>query len=253
MPINGSVGIGLAQGTFTTSSTTAPADVSRTEADHYWRGYSLMPLAGVMAYYELPLSDFANAGGVFTPTEAFPLAPGLVPYVILPTRFKPISFFKDIYCADASVSNPTAFTDAAANIALPDVIIGAAGAVNGLPVGSIITQVNLILLANLLESSAAANYINAAAKTLRIKLSTGNWGANDIVAATMLNGDWYTPASAMSSIAKIYSTDISSVVSGPGTYNISTRTDAGDAIVVLAASLALKGCTTGLRVYYRTP
>ena len=163
-----------------------------------------------------------------------------------------VGLFKDIWCADSAVLATLAFSDAAADKDFPNVVVGAAGAVNGIPVGAVIAQVNLILMASTLDSSAAANYINAASKTIRVKVSTGDWGTDDIVAVTLINGDWYTLASGMGSVVFVSATNIASVVTGAGTYNLeSNETNRSDAIVALAASLNLKGVRTGFRVYYK--
>lgn len=74
----------LATGTFTTDSTTVPADTSRTEKtgffDHCW----LVPTAGTTAYQPRRITAYSSVGGVFTMAtgSTFSAAPGLVAYEI---------------------------------------------------------------------------------------------------------------------------------------------------------------------------
>src|SRR3990167_9127295 len=75
----------LAEGTFTTSSTTVPADTGKTEGNDYWNGCYLIPLSGDAAFQPRLIADFANAGGVFTLDSSMPFtsAPGTVAYAIV--------------------------------------------------------------------------------------------------------------------------------------------------------------------------
>lgn len=77
----------VAMGILTTSSATVPADNVRRAADanNYWRGCILMPVAGVCARQPRRLVASATLTGVLTldPNTPFTAAPGLVPYVIL--------------------------------------------------------------------------------------------------------------------------------------------------------------------------
>lgn len=75
----------IAKGTFTTSSTTVPADTGRTEGADYFNGNILMPLTGSAALQPRLIVDFTNVTGVFTldPDQPFTAAPGLVEYVVL--------------------------------------------------------------------------------------------------------------------------------------------------------------------------
>lgn len=79
-------GIILQRGTFTTSSATVPADTGRTEANDYWNGCYLVPVAGAIAGEPRLIVDFANAGGVFTLDADIPFSavPGAVAYIIIP-------------------------------------------------------------------------------------------------------------------------------------------------------------------------
>lgn len=80
----------LASGTFTTSSTTVPADTGRTEENNYWNGTILMPTTGVVAFQPRIIVSFANAGGVFTidPEAVYTTAPAVGDeYVILAYQY----------------------------------------------------------------------------------------------------------------------------------------------------------------------
>ena len=79
-------GIILARGTFTTSSATVPADTGRTEANDYWNGSLLVPMAGAIVGEPRLIVDFVNAGGVFTLDADIPFTavPGTVAYIIIP-------------------------------------------------------------------------------------------------------------------------------------------------------------------------
>lgn len=95
--VKGLLGVNvLAVGTFTTSSTTVPADTGRAEASGHWDGCILMPLAGADAFQPRQISTFTTGTGVFTlnSTTPFTAVPGLVAYAILP--------------AIAAASSPTA-------------------------------------------------------------------------------------------------------------------------------------------------
>ena len=138
-------------------------------------------------------------------------------------------------------------TDGAADLTFPDVVVA------GLPTGLTAERVVLILTARaIFDTSGADNYINAAAKTLRIKVSTGAWGADDIVAITFAQNSLYTVASSKESGPVIIGVaNLSAVVNANGTYNVrSDQTNRADAIVALGANLVLYDVQTGIRVYY---
>ena len=56
----------IATGTFTTESTTVPADTGRTEANGYFDSCWIVPLANVEINQPRQIASYANAGGVFT-------------------------------------------------------------------------------------------------------------------------------------------------------------------------------------------
>ena len=77
----------IAQGTFTTSSLTVPADTGRAEGNQFFKGCILMPIAGAIAYQPRPIRAFTTVTGVFGLDEPFTVLPGLVDYVILASDY----------------------------------------------------------------------------------------------------------------------------------------------------------------------
>lgn len=163
--------------------------------------------------------------------------------------------YKDQWCAVSSILPSLAFSNAAGDKAFPDVVLPAAGTF--LPAGAVIQSVYLMVKwRKQYNSSAGANAINAAAKTIRIKKAADAWAAS-LVAMTMANGDWETvagpaPAGVEGGDMYIGSVDIKGKVDAFGTtYNISSeQTVTGEGITVTAASLTLYGVATSLRIYY---
>lgn len=93
------------KGTFTTSSTTVPADTGRTEANDYWNGSVIIPISGAVVGQARIIADFANAGGVFTLDAELPFtaAPGLVNYIIIQSVKYPL-----VPAADSASNTTTA-------------------------------------------------------------------------------------------------------------------------------------------------
>lgn len=138
-------------------------------------------------------------------------------------------------------------TNVAANKAFPDI------EVSGLPAGATLKRVVLIMTCRAIEDdSAAANYINAASKTLRIMKSGGGWVADSLVGITFAQNSLYCAASSKEAgPAIIGAHDVKGEVDGDATYNVmSNNDDTGDAIVVLAASLYLYDVQVGVRIFY---
>ncbi len=133
------------------------------------------------------------------------------------------------------------------DLTFPNIVVA------GLPLGLTIKKVVLILTVRALNNlDAADNYIDAANKTLRIKVSTGTWGVNDIVAITFpINSLYCKGGQKEPGPVFIGSADLSSVVTADGTYNVmSNQTQRADAISALADSLELYDVQVGLRVFY---
>ncbi len=159
--------------------------------------------------------------------------------------------YKDIWCT--AQTNTIVITTAGADIVFPNVVVAAAGSARGLPTGVTITEAFLLLMFDILDTSAAANYIKTAADTISIKISTdANFGLG-VTAWTSVVGDWYTPASGMSSQVIIGSTDIAAelTATGAGTYNIqSDETTNTKGLESQGATMVLKNLRSGLRIYY---
>ncbi len=86
----------VGHGTFTTSSATVPADTSQTVANDYYKGCTLMPVAGVVAWQPRPIRQYTSVTDVFTLDEPFTAAPGLVEYVVLKAEY-PVQRLLDIF------------------------------------------------------------------------------------------------------------------------------------------------------------
>ena len=135
----------------------------------------------------------------------------------------------------------------AADIAFPSIVVA------GLPSGLTLVRVVFILaIANLKDTSAADNYINAASKSIRVKISTGAWGTDDIIALTLDNQALYTKASAERGGPVLIGPDIKATVTGNGTWNVQSDEAArGDALVSLGDDLELYDVSVGLRFFFQ--
>ncbi len=138
-------------------------------------------------------------------------------------------------------------SNVAADKPFPDIVV------SGLPVGAVLKRVVLIFTCRVInDTSGAANYINAANKTLRIKKSTGAWGSDDVAGITFDQNSLYCAGSSKEAgPAIIGSGDVKSEVDGDATYNVrSDQTTRSDAIVALAANLEIYDVQVGLRVWF---
>jgi len=154
------------------------------------------------------------------------------------------SSFIDSWSAPA---NKITISNVAADLTLPDIVVAA------LPSGLTIKKAVLVLSVRALaDISAADNYINGAAKTIRIKRSSGAWGVDDMVGITFPNQGLYCKASAKEAGPVIIGdTDLSALVNANGSYNVASRqTVSGDALVAFGASLELYDIQVGLRIFW---
>ena len=134
-----------------------------------------------------------------------------------------------------------------ADLAFPDVVIA------GLPDGLAIARADVVLIIGaLLDTSAAENQIAAASKTLRLKLSTGAWGTNDIVALTFVLNSLQVDASAYRGGVVLFGgTDVKSVVAANGTYNFrSDQSERTDAVIATGDDLELLDVSVVIRVWF---
>jgi len=135
----------------------------------------------------------------------------------------------------------------AADLAFPDIIVA------GLPTGISIARADLVLVIGaLFDTSASENQIAAAAKTLRVKLSTGAWGTDDIVALTFVLNSLQVDADAYRGGTVLFgATDIKSVITGNATYNFtSEETNRSDAVIATGANLELLDVSAVVRVWF---
>lgn len=160
-------------------------------------------------------------------------------------------YTKDQWCATPIAS--LAFSNVAGDKDFANVVFPA----NFLPAGATIDSIFLMLhWRKQVETSTAANAVNGAGKTIRVKKSTGGWLADSVVGITMADNELATAASATEGGTIIIgSANIVSEVDDTNgvTYNIeSNETNfAGQGIVVDAASLTLYDLYTGLRVVFK--
>jgi hypothetical protein len=133
------------------------------------------------------------------------------------------------------------------DIDFPDIVVA------GLPSGLTVERIVLILTSRALkDTSGSNNYIAEAGKTIRIKLSTGEWGEDDIVAMTFAVNSLYCVADTKETGPVVVGdTDIKSVVTGDGTYNVrSEETNRGEGLVAAGASLEVYDVQVGVRVFF---
>ena len=135
----------------------------------------------------------------------------------------------------------------AGDLDFPDIVVA------GLPSGISIARADLVLIIGVLfDTSASENQIAAAAKTLRLKLSTGAWGTDDMVALTFVANSLQCGASAYRGGPALFGgIDVKAKVTADGTYNLrSDETESGEGVVATGASLELLDVSAVLRVWF---
>ncbi len=140
---------------------------------------------------------------------------------------------------DDSVTLPAV----AADTALPNVVVA------GLPAGVSLVSVEVRLKVRVIENTAGggANAIDGA-QAIRVKKSTGSWGADDVAAIDLADNLWTVAASTRESgDVLIGDNDVKGEVDGNATYNFRFE----NALVDLA-SLVLNDVMVGLRIYFTT-
>jgi len=135
-----------------------------------------------------------------------------------------------------------------ADLDFPDVVVA------GLPAGITIARADLVLIIGaLLDTSTAENQIAAADKKLRIKISTGAWGTNDIPALTFVLNSLQVDASVYRGGTVLFGAiDIKSVITiADGTYNLrSEQTERSDAVIATGDTLELLDVSVVIRVWF---
>ncbi len=140
----------------------------------------------------------------------------------------------------------------AADLTFPSVVV------LGLPATATLKRIVVILTIRAInDTSAAANYIDQASKTLRVMKSDGTWGTDDLVGITFDQNSLYCVASTKEAGPTIIgSHDVKGEVDGDATYIfVSMQTEPvgsprADAISALANNLELYDVQVGLRVFY---
>ena len=137
-------------------------------------------------------------------------------------------------------------TSTAQDIVFPSIVVA------GLPSGLTLVRVVFILsVADLKDTSGSDNYINAASKSIRIMLSGGAWGTNDIIALTLDNQALFTTGSGERGGPVLYGPDLKATVNANGTWEVQSRqTTHGDALVALGNDLEFFDVEVGLRFWY---
>jgi len=135
----------------------------------------------------------------------------------------------------------------AADLDFPSVVV------SGLPSGLTIAKADMVLvIGTLFDTSASENQIDQAAKTIRVKKSTGAWGTDDIVALTFANLGLQCDADAYRGGPVLFgATDIKSEMDGDATYNFrSEETERSEGVTVTGASLELLDVSSIIRVWF---
>jgi hypothetical protein len=169
-----------------------------------------------------------------------------------------IDYTKDIWCA--APTNAAVITTPGTEFVLPNVVVSAQGSTGGLPTGAVVKEAYLLMMCDLLDTSAAANYIETAGDGIYFKISTETHYAH-LCAYTSVAGDWYTLASGMSGQIVIGTTNLVNATygvttTGVGTYNImspETTESLAKAITAHGATMVMKNLRTGIRFIYNMP
>lgn len=146
----------------------------------------------------------------------------------------------------SATSATVTVTNAAADLDFPNVTVA------NFPSGATILRVVALLKCRALNNTNAAANNLTGAKTLRIKASTGAWGTNDIVAISFVASQWPLAASTKEGGDSVVGTaDLSSVVTGNGTFNFrSEQTNRAEAIVAAQSNIVLDDVQVALRLYF---
>jgi len=147
-----------------------------------------------------------------------------------------------------------AFTDVAGDKDFSNVVFPA----DFIPTTATILRAYLwIYFRDFKDSSGATNAINGASKAIRVKVSTGAWGTNDIIGMIMPDNGWNCDANARGTGGfMLGATDIKSIMSTPALMNGKTinvrseETNRSDAIVVDGDALTLYDIDSYIYVEY---
>ena len=154
--------------------------------------------------------------------------------------------FLDFWCHPAA--DKVTIDSSDQDIVFPSILVA------GLPSGLTLVRVVFILtIANLKDTSTANNYINAAGRSIRLMLTGGAWGTNDVIALTLDNLALYTTGSGERGGPVLMGPDLKTTLPtiGNGTWLIQSDHDArADSLKSLGDDLELYDVSTGLRFFY---
>jgi len=141
----------------------------------------------------------------------------------------------------SDVDPQESITTPAGNVSLPSVVV------SNIPSGATIVQVIALIKVRAIDnkSSSGINAINGA-QNIRIKVSTGAWGTDDITAINLIDNQWTVAASTREyGDVQVGDNDVKSVVTGNATYDF--RITSG---LVDYATLNLNDIQMGIRVWW---
>jgi len=145
------------------------------------------------------------------------------------------------FWSDVSTTNPIQLTTPAADKDLPNVVVA------NIPSGATIIQAIVLIKIRAIENKSSSGYnaINGA-QNIRIKVSTGTWGVDDIAAINLIDNQWYIAASTREfGDVQVGDNDVKSVVTGNATYNLRFE----DALVDYQ-TLDLFDVQVGIRIWF---
>ena len=145
------------------------------------------------------------------------------------------------FWSDVSTTNPILLPASATNKDLPDVVVA------NIPAGSTIIQAIVLIKIRAIQNASSSGY-NAikGAQNIRIKVSTGTWTVDDIIAINLIDNQWYVAASTREyGDVQVGDNDVKSVVTGNATYNLRFE----DALVDYA-TLDLYDVQVGIRIWF---
>ncbi len=170
-------------------------------------------------------------------------------------RISGVKHILDVWATGTVSNTAVLLTTAGADMDFPDVVVAAAGSVRGVPTGATVVEAYLLMMFDCLDTSGAANYIKTAGDDIRVMIDGQAWN-NAPIAWTSTIGDWYTPASGMSSqviigAANVVLATYGVTTTGAGTYHVGTdESVAAKGLESQGATLIMKNIKTGLRLVY---
>ena len=145
------------------------------------------------------------------------------------------------FWSDVSATNPILLPASATDTNLPSVVVA------NIPSGSTIVQAIALIKLRAIQNASSSGY-NAikGAQNIRIKVSTGTWTVDDIIAINLIDNQWYVAASTREyGDVQVGDNDVKSVVTGNGTYNLRFE----DALVDYA-TLDLYDAQAAIRIWF---